>query len=199
MSDDEDDDDGPVPAAAADAEDELPSEDAEQLDDELLAPWYGPAAFARVGDGTGAGRGSSGPSSLLPPGMWSGSSGGGGSGRRRRPRSSSGDDLDPAAGDLEAAAAARGGSDADMAALPQHSRRRCISGSSGRQQQHWWDVFSGGSGRLLQRCVGQCNVQTDIKEAVFLGQDDALVACGSDDGFVFIYNSHTGGTFQQAD
>jgi WD and tetratricopeptide repeat-containing protein 1 len=37
--------------------------------------------------------------------------------------------------------------------------------------------------------VGQCNVQTDIKEAVFLGQDDALVACGSDDGYVFIYDS----------
>jgi hypothetical protein len=27
---------------------------------------------------------------------------------------------------------------------------------------------------------------------VFLGQDDALVACGSDDGCVFIYDSHSG-------
>jgi hypothetical protein len=126
-----------------------------------------------------------------------GSSGGSssGGGRRRRPRSSSGDDFDAAAaGDSEAAAAAAGGSDAADALLPQDSRRRRSSnGSSGRQQrQHWWDVFSGGSGRLLQRCVGQCNVQTDIKEAVFLGQDDVLVACGSDDGYVFIYNSHTG-------
>lgn len=36
------------------------------------------------------------------------------------------------------------------------------------------------------------NSQTDIKEAVFLGQDDSLVACGSDDGYVFIYDAQTG-------
>jgi WD40 repeat protein len=35
-------------------------------------------------------------------------------------------------------------------------------------------------------------VQTDIKEASFLGPDAALVAAGSDDGRVFVYNSLTG-------
>ncbi len=33
---------------------------------------------------------------------------------------------------------------------------------------------------------------TDIKEAVFLGHDDSLVACGSDDGCVFLYDAVTG-------
>lgn len=32
--------------------------------------------------------------------------------------------------------------------------------------------------RLLQRFIGACNVQTDIKEAVFLGHNDELVAAG---------------------
>jgi WD and tetratricopeptide repeat-containing protein 1 len=40
--------------------------------------------------------------------------------------------------------------------------------------------------------MGHCNVQTDIKEAVFLGEKDELVACGSDDGRVFIYSAETG-------
>jgi hypothetical protein len=40
--------------------------------------------------------------------------------------------------------------------------------------------------------MGHCNVQTDIKEAVFLGEKDELVACGSDDGRVFIYRADTG-------
>jgi hypothetical protein len=53
-------------------------------------------------------------------------------------------------------------------------------------------VLSGGRGRLLTRCIGACNVQTDIKEAVFVGQDDALVAAGSDDGYVFIFDAVTG-------
>lgn len=44
----------------------------------------------------------------------------------------------------------------------------------------------------LQRYVGQCNLQTDIKEACFLGADDALVAAGSDDGRVFIFKADTG-------
>ena len=39
------------------------------------------------------------------------------------------------------------------------------------------------------RYAGHCNCATDIKEAVFLGRDDELVACGSDDGHVFIYNA----------
>lgn len=41
----------------------------------------------------------------------------------------------------------------------------------------------------LQHFVGHCNCATDIKEAAFLGQNDELVACGSDDGRVFIYSS----------
>ena len=45
--------------------------------------------------------------------------------------------------------------------------------------------------RLVQRYVGQCNLQTDIKEAVFLGQDQ-LVAAGSDDGNVYIFNAASG-------
>ena len=35
-------------------------------------------------------------------------------------------------------------------------------------------------------------LQTDIKEAVFLGDNDELVAAGSDIGHVFIYNAGTG-------
>jgi WD and tetratricopeptide repeat-containing protein 1 len=45
---------------------------------------------------------------------------------------------------------------------------------------------------LAQRYIGQCNLQTDIKEARFLGADDSLVAAGSDDGRVFIYRAATG-------
>ena len=40
--------------------------------------------------------------------------------------------------------------------------------------------------------AGHANVQTDIKEAIFLGQNDDLVAAGSDDGNVFIYDAKTG-------
>ena len=43
-----------------------------------------------------------------------------------------------------------------------------------------------------RRYVGHKNVQTDIKEACFLGGYDDLVAAGSDDGNVFIYNAETG-------
>jgi hypothetical protein len=32
--------------------------------------------------------------------------------------------------------------------------------------------------RLLQRYTGHCNIQTDIKEACFLGDNDELVAAG---------------------
>lgn len=55
-------------------------------------------------------------------------------------------------------------------------------------------LFGGipGSNRFRQRFVGHCNMQTDIKEAQFLGHDDSLVACGSDDGRIFIYEASTG-------
>ncbi len=32
--------------------------------------------------------------------------------------------------------------------------------------------------RLLQRYMGHCNIQTDIKEVTFLGDNDELVAAG---------------------
>lgn len=57
--------------------------------------------------------------------------------------------------------------------------------------QSLWNGLVGGR-RLLQRYVGHCNTQTDIKEAVFVGRGDQLVACGSDDGRVFIYSAETG-------
>jgi len=53
------------------------------------------------------------------------------------------------------------------------------------------DYMPGGR-RLLQRYVGHCNVQTDIKEACFVGAGDAVVAAGSDDGCVVLYDAATG-------
>lgn len=49
----------------------------------------------------------------------------------------------------------------------------------------------------LQRYIGQCNLQTDIKEACFLGCNDELVAAGSDDGRVFIFRTATGECIRQ--
>ena len=46
--------------------------------------------------------------------------------------------------------------------------------------------------RTEQRFVGHCNVRTDIKEAVFVGRDDAVVACGSDNGHVLLFDAATG-------
>lgn len=40
--------------------------------------------------------------------------------------------------------------------------------------------------------AGHANVQTDIKEATFLGGQDDLVAAGSDDGSVYVYEAATG-------
>jgi len=54
-----------------------------------------------------------------------------------------------------------------------------------------WQASPGGK-HLLQRFIGHANIQTDIKEAAFLGSNDDLVACGSDDGRVFIYDASTG-------
>jgi WD and tetratricopeptide repeat-containing protein 1 len=167
------------------------------LEDELLAPWYGPAAFANSTAGhhsrSGAHNSSSGTTTAAAAGQGSSGlphqqqqqqvggagEGGGSSSGRRRPRSSS------------------DGADADV--IDSDDDGGCDGGRQQQQQQQWWDAYCGGPGRLLQRCVGHCNVQTDIKEAVFLGQDDALVACGSDDGYVFIYNAHTGGCTQTTD
>ncbi len=46
--------------------------------------------------------------------------------------------------------------------------------------------------KLCTLCAGHANVQTDIKEAIFMGSHDELVAAGSDDGSVFIYDAVTG-------
>jgi len=65
------------------------------------------------------------------------------------------------------------------------------SNGKGESIPNVWNVTPGGQ-RLCQRYIGQCNVQTDIKECAFLGDNDELVACGSDDGRVFIYNAESG-------
>jgi hypothetical protein len=41
-------------------------------------------------------------------------------------------------------------------------------------------LLNAGPGRLAmrQRFIGHCNVQTDIKEAIFFGDDDKYVAAG---------------------
>ena len=52
--------------------------------------------------------------------------------------------------------------EAALAAAPDDFHSGCIAGAE----------------RVLQRYMGHCNVQTDIKEAAFLGDDDALIAAG---------------------
>jgi WD40 repeat protein len=46
--------------------------------------------------------------------------------------------------------------------------------------------------RVSQRYVGHCNMRTDIKEAVFVGQEDKVIACGSDHGHVLLFDAATG-------
>lgn len=71
-----------------------------------------------------------------------------------------------------------------------NSRGNKWSSAPARQPWLWGTLPS--SDRYLQRYVGHCNIDTDIKEATFLGDDDSLVACGSDDGRVFFYDASTG-------
>ena len=53
-----------------------------------------------------------------------------------------------------------------------------------------WIAASWGQLRVeCCRYVGHCNCATDIKEVTFLGSNDELVACSSDDGCVFIYDA----------
>lgn len=52
--------------------------------------------------------------------------------------------------------------------------------------------YSEPSRRLMQRYLGHCNIQTDIKEACFVGMSDHFVACGSDDGQAYIYEAESG-------
>ena len=51
-------------------------------------------------------------------------------------------------------------------------------GASGSASSGFPRVAEAGR-RLLQRYIGACNVQTDIKEAAFLGDNDELVAAGA--------------------
>lgn len=44
----------------------------------------------------------------------------------------------------------------------------------------------------IRRYIGYCNIQTDIKEASFLGSNDAYIVAGSDDGRAFIWEKSTG-------
>lgn len=80
-----------------------------------------------------------------------------------------------------------------LGCLNPSTKRVCSYGSefkttdSGAPDGFWWT--SEGGRRLLSQYMGQYNVQTDIKECIFVGCNDALVACGSDDGDVFIYNA----------
>ena len=55
--------------------------------------------------------------------------------------------------------------------------------------------------RLYQRYIGMCNNQTDTKEVTFLGKDDGIIASGSDDGMVYLFDAHSGQLLQvlQAD
>ncbi|KUF94136.1 Acyltransferase family [Phytophthora nicotianae] len=45
---------------------------------------------------------------------------------------------------------------------------------------------------VLRRYIGYCNVQTDIKEAAFLGKNDAYIIAGSDDGRALVWDKSTG-------
>eukprot|EP00884_Botryococcus_braunii_P023533 jgi/Botrbrau1/9864/Bobra.0080s0001.1 len=74
--------------------------------------------------------------------------------------------------------------------------RMSVSDREGDEKLHPMQslILSAGPGRLamLQRYIGHKNMNTDIKEAVFVGDDDQYVAAGSDCGHVFIYETKTG-------
>jgi len=66
------------------------------------------------------------------------------------------------------------------------------AGPSSSASSSWlWGALPSSS-LYLQRFVGHCNLQTDIKEAVFFGQDDSFVAAGSDDGRIYLYDASSG-------
>lgn len=89
----------------------------------------------------------------------------------------------------EEAAAAPAAPSAD--ALVAAQQAEAAGAKAPPRQPSLWNAFEGGR-RMLQRYVGQCNLQTDIKECCFLGCNDELVAAGSDDGRVFIFRTATG-------
>ncbi|PRW39165.1 WD and tetratricopeptide repeats 1-like [Chlorella sorokiniana] len=89
----------------------------------------------------------------------------------------------------EEAAAAAAAPSADALVAAQQAEEAGVKAPP--RQPSLWNAFEGGR-RMLQRFVGQCNLQTDIKECCFLGCSDELVATGSDDGRVFIFRTATG-------
>lgn len=48
--------------------------------------------------------------------------------------------------------------------------------------EHRSQIVGSSPRALIQRYAGACNVQTDIKEACFIGDTGGYIAAGSDDG-----------------
>jgi WD40 repeat protein len=76
--------------------------------------------------------------------------------------------------------------------LPSHERFDPPAGCGNINSISSLEATAAHSMRTLQRFVGQCNIVTHIKEATFVGPDDHIVACGSDHGNVFLFDSLTG-------
>lgn len=76
--------------------------------------------------------------------------------------------------------------------MPSHERFQPPAGCGHIDSISSLEAAAAYSMRTLQRFVGQCNVVTHIKEAAFVGPDDHIVACGSDRGNVFLFDSITG-------
>jgi WD40 repeat protein len=76
--------------------------------------------------------------------------------------------------------------------VPSHERFSPPAGCGRINSISSLEATAAHSMRTLQRFVGQCNIVTHIKEATFVGPDDHIVACGSDHGNVFLFDSLTG-------
>lgn len=75
----------------------------------------------------------------------------------------------------------------DDLVLRAYSARILCPGEALRRSRWWSETRP-----HRQRYVGAANLQTDIKEANFLGANDEVVACGSDDGFCYLFEAATG-------
>lgn len=79
---------------------------------------------------------------------------------------------------------------------------RGVTDHSGGGYGYWEDAAATSSERsqldvaspraMIQRYAGACNVQTDIKEACFLGDNGDYIAAGSDDGRLFVWERESG-------
>eukprot|EP00887_Chlorella_sp_A99_P002411 scaffold10.g2411.t1 len=160
-------------ASAAETHMELHFSDSGAEDDAAEEPWRDEDGV----EGGGGRRRDAGASSSS--GASGGGEGGGGGGASR---------VAPLGADEQYAAALREAAAAEVAAAEGGNGG---AGGAPPQLPSLWGALEGGR-RMLHRYVGHCNVQTDIKEAVFLGAGDELVAAGSDDGRVCIYDAATG-------